>query len=46
MKKDSHIESQKRLQHIVEAIAEIQKYVMNETATSFCQSGLIHNAVL
>ena len=46
MKKDSHIESFKRLQHIVEAIAEIHKYVLNETETSFCQSKLIHNAVL
>jgi len=46
MKKDSHVESFKRLQHIVEAIGEIQKYVQNETIASFCQSGIIHNAVL
>lgn len=46
MRKDSHLESFKRLQHILEAIAEIQKYVLKETATSFCQSGLIHSAVL
>ena len=46
MKKDDHVESLKRLQHILEAIAEIQKYVLDESLTSFCQSGLIHDAVL
>jgi uncharacterized protein with HEPN domain len=46
MKKDSHLESFKRLQHILEAIAEIQQYVLKETVTSFCQSGLVHSAVL
>ena len=46
MKKDDHVESFKRLQHILEAIAEIHKYVLNESVTSFCQSGLIHDAVL
>ena len=46
MKKDSHVESLKRLQHIAEAILEIQKSVLNETETSFCQTNLIHNAVL
>lgn len=46
MKKDDHVESFKRLQHIVEAIAEIQKYVQVESLTSFCQSGIIHNAVM
>lgn len=46
MRKDSHLESLKRLQHIVEAIAEIQKYVLAESVTSFCQSGLLHDAVL
>ena len=46
MKKDNHVESQKRLQHIVEAIDEIQRYVLNETGISFCQSNIIHNAAL
>ena len=46
MRRDSHIESLKRLQHILVAIAEIQKYVLNQTATSFYESGVIHNAVL
>ncbi|MEI8114454.1 MAG: HepT-like ribonuclease domain-containing protein [Bacteroidia bacterium] len=46
MKKDDHVESFKRLQHILEAIAEIQKYVQDQSLTSFCQSGLIHDAVL
>jgi uncharacterized protein with HEPN domain len=46
MKRDDHVESFKRLQHILEAIAEIQKYVLDESLTTFCQSGLIHDAVL
>ena len=46
MKKDDHVESFKRLQHILEAIADIQKYVLAESLISFCQSGLIHDAVL
>lgn len=46
MKKDNHVESFKRLQHILEAIAEIQKYILNESLDSFCQTGLIHDAVL
>lgn len=46
MKKDDHVESFKRLQHILEAIAEIKKYILDESLISFCQSGLIHDAVL
>jgi uncharacterized protein with HEPN domain len=46
MKKDDHVESFKRLQHILVAIAEIQKYVLDESLASFCQTGLIHDAVL
>lgn len=46
MRKDSHQESLKRLQHIAKAIEEIQKYVLHETETSFCQSGLVHDAIL
>lgn len=46
MKKDNHVESFKRLQYILEAIAEIQKYIQNESLDSFCQTGLIHDAVL
>jgi len=46
MKKDDQVESFNRLQHILQALAEIQKYVQAESLTSFCQSDLIHNAVL
>lgn len=46
MKKDDHVESLKRLQHILEAIDQIQKYTLDESLTSFCQTGLIHDAVL
>lgn len=46
MKKDEHVESFTRLQHILEAIAGIQEYVRDQSLTSFCESGLIHDAVL
>jgi len=46
MKKDDHVESFKRLQHILEAIVEIKKYILDESLISFCQSGLIHDAIL
>ncbi len=44
--KDSHIESQKRLQHIEQAITDIQKFVADQTLKSFCDNGLVHDAVL
>ncbi len=44
--KDRHQESFKRLQHILDAIKSIQRYVNNETVNSFCRNGLIHDAVL
>lgn len=46
MKKDDHLESFKRLQQIQEAIVRIQEYIRDQSFTSFCQSGLIHDAVL
>lgn len=39
-------DSFKRLQQIQEAIVRIQEYVRDQSFTSFCQSGLIHDAVL
>jgi uncharacterized protein with HEPN domain len=44
--KDNHIESFKRLQHIEQAILEIQQYVSGETNDSFCQKNVLHDAVL
>jgi uncharacterized protein with HEPN domain len=44
--KDSHLESLMRLQHIAEAIAKIQKFVAGNTLVSFCESDLVHDAVL
>jgi uncharacterized protein with HEPN domain len=44
--KDSHIESFMRLQHMAVAIGKIQKFVAAETMNSFCESELIHDAVL
>lgn len=46
MKKDEQVESLKRLQHILDAIDEIQKYTLDESLSSFSQTGLIHDAVL
>ena len=44
--RDTHRDSLKRLQHISKAIDDINKYVSNETADTFCENDLIHNAVL
>lgn len=44
--KDRHLESFKRLQHIAHAIVTIQNYVAGETSKSFCETNLIHDAVL
>ena len=34
--KDSHVESQQRLQHIVQAITDIEKFASGETMETFC----------
>ena len=44
--KDSHIESLKRLEHIEQAITDIEKYVMNENIKSFCENEILHDAVM
>ena len=44
--KDSHIESLKRLQHIEQAITDIEKYVVDENINSFCEKGILHDAVM
>ncbi len=44
--KDSHIESQERLQHIERAIADIEKFVKGETLETFCEKDMLHNAVM
>jgi uncharacterized protein with HEPN domain len=46
MKKNSHIESFKRLQHIDLAIESIEKYVLNESEQSFSTNLLVQDAVL
>lgn len=46
MKKDSHIESQKRLEHIVQAINSIESYMKNQSEKSFCENAILNNAVL
>jgi uncharacterized protein with HEPN domain len=46
MKKDRHIDSQKRLLHLEEAIEIIENYTLDENAESFCSNHLIHDAVL
>jgi uncharacterized protein with HEPN domain len=45
MKKNLHIESFKRLQHIDQAIESIEKYVMNESEQSFSTNRLVQDAV-
>jgi uncharacterized protein with HEPN domain len=44
--KDSHVESQQRLQHIEQAIADIQKFVTGETLETFCEKDMLHDAVM
>ena len=44
--KDSHIESKKRLEHILKAIEDTEKFVENESVESFCQNAILNNAVL
>lgn len=44
--RDSHEESLKRLQHIKQAIADIQEYVKEEDVLSFSNSNLLQDAVL
>ena len=44
--KDSHMESQQRLQHIEQAIADIEKFVKGETMETFCKKDMLHDAVM
>jgi len=44
--KDSHVESQQRLQHIRQAIADIEKFVTGETVETFCEKDMLHDAVM
>lgn len=44
--KDRHLDSQKRLEQILKAILEIEKYVEGENLTTFCDNGLVQDAVL
>lgn len=44
--KDSHVESQQRLKHIEQAIADIKKFVTGESLKTFCENDMLHNAVM
>ncbi len=44
--KDSHLESKKRLEHILKAIDYTQKFIQNESLENFCKNAVLHNAVL
>ena len=44
--KDSHIESQKRLEHIETSIADIEKFVEGVDVKLFCENDMLNNAVL
>lgn len=44
--KDSHLESHQRLQHIEQAIADIEKYIKGESQESFCEKDILHDAVM
>ena len=44
--KNNHLESKKRLDHILKAIEDIEKFVQNESMETFCQNDILNNAVL
>ena len=44
--KDNHLESQKRLEHILLAISEIESFVQTETLESFSENAVVNHAVL
>jgi len=44
--KDSHVESQQRLQHIKQAIADIEKFTKSESLETFCEKDMLHDAVM
>lgn len=44
--KDLHEESRQRLQHIEKAITAIEQYVAEENCSSFCNTPMLHDAVL
>ena len=40
------MESLQRLQHIEQAIINIEMYVAGENSDSFCKNGMMHDAVM
>lgn|SRR5690606_34068586 len=44
--KDRHVESQQRLLHIEDAIADIEKFTKGETLKTFCEKDMLHDAVM
>ncbi len=44
--KDSHKESQQRLQHIEQAITDIEKFTKGESLKTFCENDMLHDAVM
>lgn len=44
--KDRHVESQQRLQHVEQAIADIEKFTKGESLKTFCENDMLHDAVM
>lgn len=44
--KDPNLESKKRLEHILKAIEDTEKFVQNESLETFRQNDILNNAVL
>ncbi len=44
--KNSHVESQQRLQHIAQAIADIEKFTKGQSLKTFCENDMLHDAVM
>lgn len=46
MRKDSFLESRKRLEHVLSAIAEIEAFTHGVSGKSFLENSMLNNAVL
>ncbi|MEI6021125.1 MAG: HepT-like ribonuclease domain-containing protein [Bacteroidota bacterium] len=44
--RDNHLESQKRLEQMLKAISDIEKYVKGENAERFCKNRMLQDAVM
>lgn len=46
MKRNDHIESQQRLQHIITSLEKLENFVKDKTRDSFCKDIMLQSAVM